>query len=934
MMRHRCRHLKIMIATRKSNQGLVERSLHRPYSLLPSGRYSTSLTPYGASFWALILAACGGGGGGGGGSSPVVSNPPRDPVDDGGGTPVSSNPPPTSGTMSLSGKVIDGPVEGASLFLLRPTHINSGPVKVYVGTSRRDGTYEVSAERRFADYILYADLANAIDHGEDLTSDTDNIKYEAGDYWRAPSGSAIISPLTEILGRIYGFSPTPAQKAAFSERLGLPTEIDVTRDDPLSADMAPYRQQLFLLGKFTNQALSTLGDAPLNAGNTGQAYIDEINRLYAQKTQTPDKEPPSPEQPQQVAPAQPPPVESSPPADVNPPDIDDPPTALRATISEPNKGYAIDSREQSGRGGRIHFTDLIVDDPDTKPEFRNWRLEFRQNDRTFKLVGHDDHVDINPADYIEIDGLGLYLRAGVTSPTREDLLMLSFTVGIVGTDLMVDVFLAVTGNVNSYGPVRIDVRPQSDGTGLALVADTSGVKDGDNDVLTFSYQWERIGLYQRDGASHPQNLPTTQMMPLTENGHYRLIVTAYDKVPGYDKVFETEQRPVIIVVNDPSLPGYVSPEPATPPAGMTHHKIYENHPLTLPVYEFSGEGRFALAPGGRDNAMFRIEADTGKLWFVPQAGYRVLNYENPQDIGRDNIYEIRIARTDPDGRVDHESLALTVRDIVPELYGGNKFVRRNEDGKFEAWNYKFTWSQVRDLINARDDWTAEEKTYAGWLLDGEAWVLPIQGPLIITWGINTRKWVYKWANPDGLKTKELVPATDEEIAAYRAEILPALQKFEETINVKFIEAASFGTSRGANYPLLEFRLKENDTTNNGGGPGPGSYVALHKNTDLDVILHELGHAFGLSHPFFDPRGGDHQEEGAFPRSMARNEIDFIIKTGFDSVMGYFRPNDRNLTQKDINVLQLLYGAPGSDYRGLQSLIDDLEFIAPTPPDWL
>ena len=156
--------------------------------------------------------------------------------------------------------------------------------------------------------------------------------------------------------------------------------------------------------------------------------------------------------------------------------------------------------------------------------------------------------------------------------------MITFTVGIVGTDLTVDVLLLVTGNVSSYGPVRIDVRPQSDGTGLALVADTSGVKDGDNDELTFSYHWERIGFYQRHGASHPQSLPTTQMMPLTENGHYRLIVTAYDRVPGYEKVFESEQRPVIIAVNEPSLPGYVSPEPATPPVGMVHHKIYENHP--------------------------------------------------------------------------------------------------------------------------------------------------------------------------------------------------------------------------------------------------------------------------------------------------------------------------------------------------------------------
>ena len=266
--------------------------------------------PWAMSFWALILAACGGGGGGG---PPAVSGQPQDRA----ATPMPSaknadDPVIATDTdrIELSGKVIDGPVEGAGLFLLRPAHINSGPVKIYLGTSRRDGTYQVSTDSRFVDYILYADLANAVDHGGDPTTDRDNVRYEAGEYWRAPPGSTIISPLTEILGRVHGFRPTPAQKTAFSESLGLPADIDVTRDDPLSADMAPYRQQLLLLGQTANQVLRTWGDAPLNAGRTGQAYVDEINRLYAQKTQTPDKEPPSPEQPQQLVPEQPPPTEN------------------------------------------------------------------------------------------------------------------------------------------------------------------------------------------------------------------------------------------------------------------------------------------------------------------------------------------------------------------------------------------------------------------------------------------------------------------------------------------------------------------------------------------------------------------------------------------------------------------------------------------------
>jgi hypothetical protein len=50
-------------------------------------------------------------------------------------------------------------------------------------------------------------------------------------------------------------------------------------------------------------------------------------------------------------------------------------------------------------------------------------------------------------------------------------------------------------------------------------------------------------------------------------------------------------------------------------------------------------------------------------------------------------------------------------------------------------------------------------------------------------------------------------------------------------------------------------------------------------------------------------------------------------------MGYFRPADRNLTEKDIKVLQFLYGAPNTDYEGLQDLLD-LDIPPPAIIDWL
>ena len=482
--------------------------------------------------------------------------------------------------------------------------------------------------------------------------------------------------------------------------------------------------------------------------------------------------------------------------------------------------------------------------------------------------------------------------------------------------------LLVQSNNPSHGNAEIRLEtPETENDAYQLAADTSGIGDDDRaeeEALRFTYRWEKIG-WQRGTDSPLQGVIYQPNFTVTENGVYRLTVIAHDDVPCHNTSFTTELKSLFRVIKDA-----LRPEPVTSPDGAIQHSITENRPLYLPVYDFTGGGTWRMVDGWRDNPLFRIDTATGKLWFNSQPGYRVLNYENPQDEGADNIYDIRVERTADDGQREVVDLALTVQDIVRES---------NHDNS-RGWAYGFTYEQVRPLIEARQDWTAEEKTYAGWLLKGKAWAMPEQGPLIITWGIDNRKWVYKRGYPDGLRTNERVPATDEEILAYRAEILPTLRIFEETINVKFIEVDFFDTGRGADDSLLEFWLKENDSSNNGAGPGPGSYVGLHMDVRLDVILHELAHSFGLSHPFFDHRGGDRLVEGAFPRSMTRDEKGgYLIQTGFDSVMSYARPADRTLTEKDVKVLQFLYGAPNTDYEGLQHLLD-LDIPPPAIIDWL
>jgi hypothetical protein len=80
------------------------RGLPRPAKTSKLGA-GTSLTPYGMSFWAMILAACGGGGGGGGGDPTTT------------GTGETPAPAELSSTVSRSGHVYDGPVKGARVYV-------------------------------------------------------------------------------------------------------------------------------------------------------------------------------------------------------------------------------------------------------------------------------------------------------------------------------------------------------------------------------------------------------------------------------------------------------------------------------------------------------------------------------------------------------------------------------------------------------------------------------------------------------------------------------------------------------------------------------------------------------------------------------------------------------------------------------------------------
>ena len=150
---------------------------------------------------ALLLAACGGGGGGGGGfQEPTVS-----------------------------GFVYDGPVSGAIVYIDVDgiEGYSEAGGDVLVATTTSNGSYSGDIGDIPEEHLgkaLFVDLTGATDQGIDPNSTADDRSTSG--VWRAPVGSTIISPLTELMVET-GLSATQ-----IASRLNLPSNVDITTHNP------------------------------------------------------------------------------------------------------------------------------------------------------------------------------------------------------------------------------------------------------------------------------------------------------------------------------------------------------------------------------------------------------------------------------------------------------------------------------------------------------------------------------------------------------------------------------------------------------------------------------------------------------------------------------------------------------------------------------
>ena len=85
---------------------------------------------------------------------------------------------------------------------------------------------------------------------------------------------------------------------------------------------------------------------------------------------------------------------------------------------------------------------------------------------------------------------------------------------------------------------------------------------------------------------------------------------------------------------------------------------------TDPDGDLEGAGLTYSKTGGADEALFGLDPNTGVLVFLSPP-----NFEDEQDAGADNVYDVQVTVTDSGGLTDFQDIAVTVTDVneAPEI---------------------------------------------------------------------------------------------------------------------------------------------------------------------------------------------------------------------------------------------------------------------------
>ena len=180
---------------------------------------------------------------------------------------------------------------------------------------------------------------------------------------------------------------------------------------------------------------------------------------------------------------------------------------------------------------------------------------------------------------------------------------------------------------------------------------------------------------------------------------------------------------------------------------------------------------------------------------------------------------------------------------------------------------------------------------------GAHWAMPATGPLVLTWSLKVQGIILGF------------PVSDEDVQKMRKLVEQALLKFEHVVDIQFVEVDEFNGRTGhIDFLVLTDRVRSGshtETLGRANAPGPKVQVDIYDSDGLSTIVHEIGHALGLKHPF---SSGLKKE---FTDGRTNWPFDSSVIDEPWSIMNY-NHRMQDLTPFDVAALQYLYGVPGTN----------------------
>ncbi len=431
---------------------------------------------------------------------------------------------------------------------------------------------------------------------------------------------------------------------------------------------------------------------------------------------------------------------------------------------------------------------------------------------------------------------------------------------------------------------------------LDTTADNDG-RDPDHSTVAetqYSYQWYHVGAGD-NGTDEDISGATDDEYTIGDADMGKIIGV---RVTYPEESFESDGI-------TPTVTETVSDELTTP----ILIEIYETPPTYREIID--GYEGYQLNTNYKDHALFNKDGNGFLKWVATP------DFEDPKDIGKDNRYEIELFRSD-NGQTHRIKLNIVVKDI------GMKIPPIGPRPLKDFYNAA--------LLIAPRDIPDEDKPsgFTQTLLRVATWKMPKTGPLLITYSISEEE-------RNELLNDYLL--TQKKVDEFYSTLKATLHQFEEAANIKFIEIEQerqekiqFGTNTGSgNDPnfllglVPHIRLEFNPTGTDGvifsnsllGTDG--AVISLSQQDIKDrpewIILHEFAHGLHLAHPFDEKPRGSTTPSGSdeyWPWNPS-------FEQDPRSVVTYSRTM-KTLQPADIEALQFLYGAPGTNFEGVESVI--------------